>query len=528
MLMHCGALPPAGAIISMIMNTINKSNKRIAKNTGLLYLRMAIVMLINLYTVRLVLLALGDEDYGIFNVVAGVVTMLSSVTSVLPSATQRFYSYAMGEHNNNKLRDIFSTSINIYTAISVVAIIIAETLGLWFVNTQLNFPTEKMMAVNCLFQFSVISFIVSLLQCPYSASVIAHEDMNLFAYINVFECVVKMVIAYFMTFIVFDRLIYYGLALMLVPCVSFSVYMFLCKKRYMECNYVMKFDKDLTKELLSFSGWNLFASMASVGMNQVINILINIFFGPLANAARAISMQIHGAMNSLSSCFIMAIRPAMIKSYAEGSYSYLNKLFSISNKLIYYCMLVIVLPLFMEMDIILNLWLKTSEPMSIQFSKLIIIYITIMVMNNPISIIMQASGKVKEYFLPVESVTLLCPIVCYVLFIKGYPVEYSYYSMIGVAILSHAIRLYCLKKHYQESLIKDYFFSFVFPASIITIVNIINLDIIQGLLEPTFYRVLILAIVDFISISLLVYVIGLSRNERVIINSIITNILKKK
>lgn len=504
------------------------NNKRIARNSILLYLRMIIVMAVNLYTVRVVLNALGAEDYGIFNVIAGIITMLSCVTHVLSTATQRFYSYSMGENANDKLRTIFTASFNIYIIFSVIVIILGETVGLWFVNSQLSIPLDRMVAANWIYQFSIFSFVFSMLQCPYSASVIAHEDMGIFAAINLSECFLKLVAAVTISFISFDKLIYFGSAQMVVPFISLLFYVIIGRKKYPECYYERIKNRRFYKDLISFSGWNLFASLAGVGMNQVINILINIFFGPVANAARAIAMQINGAMNSFSSCFIMALRPPMIKSYAEGNYGYLNKLFSASNKLIYYSMLIVVVPIYNEMDYIIKLWLKSEDVMTISFSQLILIYIMIMVMNNPISIVMQAAGKVKEYFVPVESMTILCPFICWWLFLMGLPAEYAFYSMIAAAIISHIIRLVCLNKYYIKSNIKQYIIEFVLPAIFITLIDYLALSYLREVFNASFTRVIIELVISCTTTFFAVYLIGISSDERDMVRNYVVSKIKNK
>lgn len=296
----------------------NSSNtQRIAKNTTLLYIRMMVVMVINLYTVRLVLNALGAEDYGINNVVAGVITMLMSVSSVLSTATQRYYSYSISENKLERLRNIFSTSINIFALLSLIVFILGETVGLWFVNTQLVIPDERMNAANWIYQFSIFSFIFTFIQVPYSAATIAHEDLGIFALISITECVLKLIAALLIFVIPLDGLIIYGATLFIISTLVLISYIMVGYSKYAECRYQKPTKKTLFKELLSFSGWSLFGSVAGVGMSQVNTILVNIFFGPLANAARAISLQFTMAVSSFSGSFILAIRTPMIKSYAD-------------------------------------------------------------------------------------------------------------------------------------------------------------------------------------------------------------------
>ena len=494
---------------------------RIAKNTILLYVRMAIVMIVNLFTIRVVFNALGESDYGVYNVVAGVVTMLQSFSTVLSTSTQRFYSVSIGAKHTTRLKQIFSCSINIYILFSLIVLVLAETIGLWFINTKLQIPSDRMIAANYIYQFSIFSFIVTLLQSPYYSAVIAHEDMNIFAAISLGEVFLKLGAALIMTSIVFDRLVYYGLYLLIVPTMSLLAYAFIGRSRYSECHYARVCERGLYKQILSFSGWHLFSSLASVSMNQVNTILVNIFFGPIVNAARAIALQMSSALTTFSGSFIMAIRPPMMKAYAEENFYFLNKLFYLSNKIIYYLMLLIVLPLFFEMETVLKIWLNTTDAQTVLFCRLIMVYGLILVLNNPISIIVQAIGKVKEYFLPVEVFTILCPVATYVLFKIGFPAEATFYAMIAAITLSHIVRLVCLKKLYSGFNVKDYLVCFVLPAFMITIILVILLMVFKYFIYDSF---IISMIVSSIGIVLLSYTIGFSKEDKIRILNIIKTI----
>jgi O-antigen/teichoic acid export membrane protein len=506
----------------------NSSNsKRIAKNTTFLYIRMMFVMIINLYAVRLVLNALGAEDYGINNVVAGVITMLISVSSVLSTATQRYYSYSIGENNLGRLRNIFSTSINIYALLSLIVIILGETVGLWFVNTQLVIPDERMNAANWIYQFSIFSFIITFIQVPYSAATIAHEDMGIFATISTVECVLKLIAAFLLFVIPLDKLIIYGATLFLISTLVLISYIIVGYSKYAECRYQKPTEKNLLKELLSFSGWSLFGSVAGVGMSQVNTILINIFFGPLANAARAISFQFSMAMSSFSGSFLMAIQPPMIKSYAEESYLFLNKIFYLSNKFIYYCLLMICLPLMFEMNTVLNLWLKTTDPQTVLFSRLILVYALIMSLNNPISIIIQATGHVREYFVPVETFTLLCVPATYILYKLGYPAYSTYIVMIIATVAAHVVRLIILKRYYKPFSYSEYIKSFVLPALAITIVTLLIIFLVHRSIMNTSLRIVAVFFLSVVCVAAFALLIGLSKAEKDNLQQLITNMKRK-
>jgi O-antigen/teichoic acid export membrane protein len=484
-------------------------------------------MIINLYAVRLVLNVLGAEDYGINNVITGIITMLISVSSVLSTATQRYYSFSIGENNLERLRNIFSSSINIFVFLSIIVFILGETIGLWFVNTQLVIPDDRMIAANWIYQFSIFSFIFTFLQVPYSAAIMAREDLGVFAAISMIESILKFLSVLCIYIISFDGLIIYGAALFIISALVFITYIIIGKNKYLECQYQKPTENSLYKELLSFSGWSLFGSVAGVGMAQVNTILVNIFFGPLVNSARAISFQFSSAVSSFSGSFLMAINAPIMKSYASESYLYMNKIFNLSNKFIYYGLLMIFLPLIFEMDIILLFWLKTSDPQTVLFSRLILVYALIMSLNNPISIVIQATGHVKEYHLSVETITLLCVPATYVLFKMGYPAHYTYLVMIVVAIISHIVRLICLKKFYKPFSYYEYFFSFIIPASIITIVSSSFIFVIQKSIMNTSQRVTAVFFLSILCIATLGFLIGLSKNEKNSIQQLFINIKEK-
>ncbi len=478
-------------------------------------------MIINLYLVRVVLNALGVEDYGIYNVVAGIITMLSVLSSVLSTATQRFYSYALGENDFNRFRNIFSASVNIYIVLSIATLVVGETIGLWFVNTQLVIPENRMIAVNYVYQFSILSFISTILQVPYLSAIIAHEDVGIYAIISICEWILKLISALLLYIIPFDRLILHSGFLFIIPALVLITYIVICHRKYVGCHYKKPIEKKLYKELLSFSGWTLFGSAAGIGMNQINTILVNVFFGPLVNASRAIALQITSALNSFCSSILMPLRPPMIKAYAENDYVYLNKIFNLSNKFIYYILLMLCIPLMFEMDTVLKLWLKITDSQAILFSRIMLIYILIMALNNPISIIIQATGHVKEYHTMVEIFTLLCAPVTYVFFKLGYPAYTTFVLMVIAAVLSHIVRLILIKKYYPPFSNRVYLISFMIPAFIITSLTSIICFLIHKNIFNDLLRICLVIITSILSISLFALFIGLSKNEKDVLKAMV-------
>lgn len=480
-------------------------------------------MIINLFAVRIVFNALGADDYGLYQVVAGVVISFQSFSTVISTSTLRFYSYSIGESLHSKLSEIFSASINIYLIFALLCLLVGETIGLWFVNTQLNLPADRIAAANWIYQFAIFALIVTLLHSPYSSLVIAYEDMGFFAIVSLTESVLKLLAIIAISYATSDRLILYGLSLLIIPFFSLCSYVFKVKHSFPHIKYIKVIRRRWYSEMLSFSGWHLFSAGASVGINQVNTILVNLFFPLVVNAARGISLQVMGAFNSFCSSFITAIRPPLIKAYANKNYEYLNTLFNYSNKFIYYMVLIIAFPLIFEMETVLKTWLGEYTQEMVPFSKLIIIYSVILALNNPISIIIQATGKIRQYFVPVESVTLLCPIITYILFKIGLPAQTTYYAMITTISIAHIVRVYCLKRYYPEFRINDYLLGFIIPAIIITVA----LYLIFYTLNQTFRINPIIDIFAIVIITMIsVLYCGFNKDERTKLFALVINVFK--
>lgn len=497
---------------------VNVSGKRIAKNTALLYIRMLVIMIINLFTLRVVLKALGAENYGIFDVVAGVVTIMASFEHVLGGATSRYFSFYLGAKDRVKLNEAFSNSIIIYSIFSLIVLVLAETVGLWFVNTYLNIPIERMPAANWVFQFSIFAFIFSILRTPFSSIVTSHEDINIYAVITTAEWVFKLLFALSISLVPLDSLIYYSAYLMLIPLLTLLVYVVYAYKKYEECRRLTKMTP-MYKQMLSFSGWMLFASFAGVGMMQVNTVLVNIFFGPIVNAARAIALQINSAVGSFSSSFLTAVKPPMIKAYADEDYNNLDRLFDAANKFILYSMLIVCIPLLTEMDFILKIWLDVSDSQTILFSRLTLVYAFIMVLNNPISFIMHATGHVKEYHTRVEIPTILCMPLTWVLFAVGLPAYTSFLAMIVVALSSHMIRMFCLRRFYPSFSIKNYLWKIILPAIIVGIITLIVSLFLHNIIQNSVIRLGTIIFTSVLLIGALVYCFSLSNYEKNIIKA---------
>ena len=493
---------------------ITSNSKNIVKNTAYLYMRMLFVMLINFFSVRYVLKGLGVVDYGVFNVVAGLATMFQSFSSIISSATLRFHSYAIGEGKEEKVSDVFTASFNIFGVLSLAVLLLGEVIGVWFINTQADIPVDRMVAANWVFQFTMVTFVMSLMTAPFSSLIFAYERMSVFSVVSVTECFLKFMLAYLLVYITSDHLVVYGAGLLIVQILVWATYFISSKSGGGQYHYKSGVDKSLYKKMLSFSGWTLFSTSAGVGISQLVTMITNVFFGPIVNAARAIAFQVNTAMSLFSSSVIMATKPHMIKLYAEGDYKRVNRYFGFSNKILYYSLLLVLLPLFFEMEEILYIWLDINDSQTILFCRLMLIYSLILSINNPISIIVQATGNIRAYSTYVEIPTLLCFPMTWVLFAVGMPAETAFYVMIVAIIISHIIRLICLKRLFPVFSYRDYTLSFVLPAIFITIVVCALLYLVRNFFDGGFLRLLVSFTLCTICIVLMVYFGGLKKSER--------------
>lgn len=501
-------------------------SRRIAINTVILFIRMFVVMLVNLYAVRIVLDRLGITDYGIFNAIAGIVTCTSFISSVMEMSIQRFYAIAIGEKNSKKFNEIFCLSAAIIAAIIILTLIIIETSGLWLLRTQFTIPPLRYDAALWCFHLSLATFSFTILQIPFSAAVFAYEKLNVYALISTVDCLLKLLAGLTIGFLIIDNLIYYSAGVMLTSifvCLSYIIY---SRRKFTECRIRKCCNIPLLKELLSFAGWTLWGCLAKVGTFQGNTILLNIFFGPIINAAFAIAMQISNAFNALCNSMVLAIRPSMIKTYAANDFSNLNKLFNVSNKFILYTLLIISFPIISEIDTILAMWLPNVTAEMNVFAKLIIIYIVCLAMNNPITIIIQAAGKVKQYFVPVELVSMLCLPVTLILFKLGMSANWALISMIITCLIAHGVRLICLRRYYYPFSIIHYIRSLLLPSIAILIIGIIIMQILKEYTHGVTNHIAGFLVLP-IFVSMLVFWIGLSKSDRNIIFQQIKNVYKK-
>lgn len=495
------------------MSEISTNNKRIAKNTLVLYVRMLFLMLVSLYTSRVILNALGVEDYGIYNVVGGIVTMFTILSGSLSAAISRFITFELGTGDKDKLKKIFSSSITIQAGLAIVIALLAESVGLWFLNEKMVIPDGRLAAANWCFQFSIITFGINLINVPYHAAIIAHERMSAFAYMSILEAIGKLTIAWCISINPIDRLVFYGLMLAILSCVIRLIYAWYCKKNFEECTYHFVYDSSLLKRMFAFAGWNFLGSGSAHLMNQGVNLLSNVFFGVTVNAARGIAVQVDHAIMQFVTNFTTAINPQITKSYAAGQKDYMFSLIFRGAKFSYFLLLFFAIPIIFETPTILKLWLKIVPDHAVNFVRLAVIISMIMVLSRTMVTAMLATGDIKKYQLIVGGLGMLVFPMAWLFFALGLPPEMAYVSIIIIYIGQWICRLFLLREMIGMS-IKHYFQEVMSKVSLTTILAIPLPLVIYILIDGSILRLLILSISSFLITLVVIFYCGLDNEER--------------
>ena len=502
-----------------------ENNRRIAKNATFLFFRMFLILGVSLYSTRIVLEALGFEDYGIYNVVGGVIFMMTFLTSSLSSATQRFLSFELGKKDYLQLNKVFSMSINIHIILAVFIFVLAETLGIWFLDSKMNIPIDRVDAANWVYQFSVFTFIINILIVPYNATIISQERMKIFAYISIFEAILKLIFVFILLWTGGDKLETYALLIFLVSITNFIIYITYCNRNFPSSTYVFIWDKKLFKLLINFSGWNLFGGLAGVSKGQGVNLLLNVFFGPTVNAARGLSFQISGAVNMFVANFQTAINPQIIKSYANNDIKYMHQLIFQGSKFSFFLLYVCSLPILLELDTVLLFLLKNTPEYTVIFTKLAIVNILIDSLSGTLMTGSQASGNIKKYQATLGSLLILNIPFSYVLLYMGYPPEHTLYVSIFISVIAMYIRVLFLRALINLSG-KDYFFNVIIPVILVLIFSLIFPFILKNYFFTNTYRPIIVILSCIISSFGAIYFIGLNHSEKTQLKQIIKKYTK--
>lgn len=501
------------------MSNSSDNNKRIAKNTLLLYGRMLLMLGINLYTSRVILRTLGVVDFGINNVVGGVIAMLGFLTGSLSGATSRFITFDLGTGDIDKLKKTFSSVMFIHYLVAGLILFLGETIGLWFVITQLNIPSERSTAAMFVYQFSILSAILSIISVPYNSDIIAHEKMSAFAYISLMDVTLKLLIVYLLLIIPFDKLITYSFLFFLVQILDRIIYYVYCKKHFIETRVTPKYDKAQFKEIASYGGWTMTGYLSVVGYTQGINILLNIFFGPAVNAARGIAVQVQNACMQFTNNFQMAFNPQITKSYAQGDMHRMHSLIIHGSKFSFYILLFIIVPLMIEAPTVLKIWLGIVPNHTVNFLRLILIIGLLSTLSNEILISLHATGNIKKFQIIESSMLLsIVPIAYICLKLFHIPPEGVFLVHICVEIATEFVRLYLVLPMILMS-IKHYIIKVLFPVIFIAAISPIVPLIVNSLIDNELANFFAVCFTCIIYNSLIIYFIGCTTRERTFVNT---------
>lgn len=505
-----------------MVNGNDQKTKRIAINTIVLFLRMFVLTIVNLYSVRFVLIALGIVDYGLYNVIAALVTMGTCISGTLATSIQRYYSFALGKESTQDLTQIFSSSVLLIIHLSLLIVFFFSIVGPWFISYHMTIPETRYNTVLYVFFFSLISFVITTMQIPFLAAVFAHEEMRVYSIISTVDSILKLLLAYFLCLAPTDRLMLYGVGLVFIAVASFLCYAIYALKNYHECKFCKVTNKGLLKDMLSFSGWNFYGTLTGVATIQGSSLILNLFFGPVTNTSFSVGNQLYNAMISLINSVIVAFRPAMIKSFSINDFKYFNKLFSLSNKIVFYLLLILTIPLFIDMRSILIMWLgeRSVNEEIIVFAKLYVLYTLFLALHNPITILMQAKGAIRNYVLSVESIMLLGLPLSICFFYIGMPSYFLIVSLIITCIIAHIVRMMFLFNTPIGYTLIDYIKQFVIPAIVISLIS----SSVLFLLRNIDYSIPILHLAGLCMSSLVIVfvclmVFGLTKEERTIVKA---------
>lgn len=501
------------------------SNVRILKNSAFLYLRLLITLGLGLFTTRIVINALGIDDYGIYGVVAGLITMFGFMNAAMSSSTQRYLSFDLGLKDSIRLQQTFTTAVNIHLLIGVVSFLLAEAVGVWVINHLLDIPADRLSAANTVFQFSLIAFFFGIIQVPYHAATIAYERMNAYAYISIVDAVLKLIAAYLLMTEPFDRLIFYSQLLAIISVLSFVAYFVYVQVQFKAIKYIKYFDKKYYAEILSFSGWNLFGNIAAVARGQGVNILINIFFGVALNAAYAVAMLIQGVLTQFATSLQQAINPQIIKSYAQGDIGRTERLMHLSSKYSFYVMLILITPLYLNLDYVLNLWLGIVPDYTSIFISYLFLFILLEVLSNSLMTGLQATGRIKIYHIAVGFLVFLNFPLTYFAFTVYEEPELAFVVLIIMSVISLGARLIFVKKQLGYSIV-SFLKEVIFYCALIFGLSLPLLALNQFSFYVGIVNLLLITLISSVYLMMNVYFFGTSREEKIFIKIMSKKIFK--
>ena len=494
--------------------TVEHNSRKIAKNTFFLTFQTIFVLLVSLYTSRVILKALGVEDFGIYNVVGGLVSMFAFLNTSMINGIQRYYNYELGKNGEDGLTRVYNTALCIQAILAVVIVVLTETVGLWYINNVMVIPPERLDAARWIFHFSVISLVFVIMQVPYSSAAVAHEHMGFYALINVLDTALKLAIAIAIPFFAADKLIVYGFLILLISVINWILYYLYAKSKFKEIKLCKGFNSSQFKEMLSFSGWNLFGSFSGVIKEQGINMILNLFFGPVVNAARGIAYQVNGAMMAFVANINTASRPQLTQSYASGDLNRSIHIMYSMSKIGLIVMALFAVPIVLEIDYILKIWLDTEIPQHTNtFVQLVVINSIVLCLNPPVSFLVHATGKMRKYQVVSSLFSLLVIPVSYYALKQGMTPETVFIIMIIFTVLCQAICVRILNQLIDFS-VNDYLKRVILPFFVFLILIPILPVIPHLLMNESFVRLVVVCVISFLATGIVGYYVVLNAEER--------------
>lgn len=504
------------------------SYSRIAKNSVFLYFRMILSLLVGLYTSRVLLEALGVQDYGIYNVVGGFVALFAVVSGALTSAISRFITFELGKGDILILKRTFSNAIVVLIGISLFVILLGETAGLWFFHHKLIIPPDRLDAAFWVFQLAIAAFMISLLSTPFNACIIAHERMDAFAYISILEVIAKLVICFAVMHSPIDRLIFYSLLLCFTSIIVFSIYILYCKRHFAECRGTLEFDHKITKNMFSYAGWSFIGSSGWILRSQGGTILLNLFGGPIVNAANAIAISLSSSVSNFANCITNAFTPQITKSYASGNFHDLNKLLIYGPKVSFFMLFIIALPVILNTGFILHLWLGKVPEHSVEFVRLILLMSLLEIISVPLVTVKNATGNIRNYQIVVGSIQLLAVPLAYLLLKLGLEVEWLYLSYIFTSILCLVARLYMIRRDIPQWSSHKFITKVCLNVSLVSITAAVIPYLIHINIAEGWTHLFVSCAASLFCSALAIYFIGFGQEERVLLISKIKSLRKHK
>lgn len=505
------------------MQDTTSNNKRIAKNTIMLYIRMFISMVVGLYTSRVVLATLGVEDYGIYGVVGGVVAMMGFLNASMSGATSRFLTFELGRGDKDRLAKTFSSALIVHIAIAIIVFILAETVGLWFLCNKLNIPAERMQAAHWVYQLSILSAMFGITQVPYNAAIIAHEKMDVYAYVEILNVSLKLLIVYLLCIGNFDKLILYASLMLAVSILIMMVYRIYAIRQFPEAHFHWIWDKTYLRPLLSFSGWDLYGNACVIARQQGTNFLINIFYGVVFNAASGIATTVQGTISGLAFNIILAFRPQIIKQYAKGNVEDMSKLVGNAvcfTTILFGCMSI---PLILETHYIMKAWLGVIPEKSEIFCQILLIASFLGLLNNIWNTCIHATGKIKEISIFSGTFFLISLPIIYVVFQFKAPVESAYLVFILSIVFVNVSNLLIIKKKIPKLKLNFVFLNYI-KVIIVLMASYYITSLFKAQMQETFIRLLVDCFICWIIVFASSFIFILNKKQK---KSIISKICPK-